>query len=134
MDWWKRPLGCVVKSSAKDIHYFWVVPSTKLPKIMGLKGIHSPKALTWQSGLSFCLWSGKEGLNQSMVVIHLQIMHYHQGLICGQCLEYFITSADVMHHHLQPCMPALDDDDDKEQEEESNIDDNGEDNDDFPFG
>ena len=45
---------CVAKSSPKDIHFFQVVPLTELPKIMGLKGIHSPKALRWQSGLSFC--------------------------------------------------------------------------------
>ena len=35
----------VAKSSPKSIHFFWLVPPTKSPKIMGLKGIHSPKAL-----------------------------------------------------------------------------------------
>ena len=33
------------KSSPKDICFFRVVLPTELPKIMGLKGIHSPKAL-----------------------------------------------------------------------------------------
>ena len=47
------------KSSPKDIHFFRVVLPTELPKIMGLKGIHSPKALQQCSGLTFCLWCGK---------------------------------------------------------------------------
>ena len=35
---------CMVKSSPKDIHFFWVMPPTESPKIMGLRGIHSPEA------------------------------------------------------------------------------------------
>ena len=57
----------VAKCSPKDIHFFWVVPPTKLPKIMGLRGIHSSEALRWQGGLSFCLWCGKEGQNEGTV-------------------------------------------------------------------
>ena len=49
----------VAKTFPKDIHFFRVVPPTKLPKIMGLWGIHSPKALQWWGGLSFCLWCRK---------------------------------------------------------------------------
>ena len=125
----------MAKSSPKNIHLFYVVPSTKLPKIMGLKGIHSPKALKWQSGLSFCLWCGKEGQNEGVVVNHLQMSHYHLGIICGQCLEYFTTSSGTMCHHLQLwklALASVNDDDD--QEEVSSIDDNGEDDDDFAFG
>ena len=33
------------KASPKDIHFLRVVPPTKLTKIMGLRGIPSPKAL-----------------------------------------------------------------------------------------
>ena len=33
------------KSSPRDIHFFIVVSPTESPKIMGLMGIHSPKAL-----------------------------------------------------------------------------------------
>ena len=40
------------KSSPKDIHFFRVVLPTEL--IMGLKGIHSPKALWWQGDITFC--------------------------------------------------------------------------------
>ena len=51
------------KSFPKDIYLFRVVLPTKSPKIMGLKGIHSPKALWQQGGLTFCLWCRKEGQN-----------------------------------------------------------------------
>ena len=105
----------MVKSFPKDIHFFWVVPPTKLPMIMGLKGIHSPKALRWHGGLSFCLWCGKEGQNEDMVVNQLQMSNYHLGLICSQCLESFTTSTNAVHCHLQLCKLALagvDDDDD----------------------
>ena len=59
------------KGSPKSIQYFWVVPPTESPKIMGLKGIHSLKALCWQVGLSFCLWCGNEGQNEGTIVNHL---------------------------------------------------------------
>ena len=60
----------------------------------------------------------KEGQNEGTVVNHLQTSHYHLGLICGQCLEYFTTSADTMCHHSQLCKPApagIDDDDDDDK-------------------
>ena len=44
------------KGSTKNLCYFWVVLPIELPKIMGLKGIHSPEALKFQAGLSFCPW------------------------------------------------------------------------------
>ena len=56
-----RSLTHMAESSPKDIHFFWVVPHTKLPKIMGLRRIHSPKVLRWWGGLSFCLWCGERG-------------------------------------------------------------------------
>ena len=49
----------VAKSSPRDICFFWVVSLTESPKIMGLKGIHSPEALKWLADLSFCPWCGK---------------------------------------------------------------------------
>ena len=55
------------KSFSKDIHFFRVVAPTESPKIMGLKGIHLPEALKWQSGLTFCPWCGKEGQNEGTV-------------------------------------------------------------------
>ena len=58
--------------------------------------------------------------------------HYHLGLICGWCLEYFTTSANTMCHHSQLCKLALASID-NDQEEKSDIDDNVEDDDDFAF-
>ena len=49
------------KSSPKDSHFFRVVSPTEMPKIMGLKGIHSPKTLQQHSRLAFCPWCRKEG-------------------------------------------------------------------------
>ena len=44
---WKdlRAANQVVRASPKDIHFFWIILPTELPKIIGLKGIHSSKAL-----------------------------------------------------------------------------------------
>ena len=44
-------------------------------------------------------------------------MHYHLGLICAYFLDYFTTSADVMHWHTQLCksMAVGNDDDDREE-------------------
>ena len=104
------------KSSHKDIHFFRVVAPTELLKIMDLKGIHSPKALLWQSSLTFCLWCGKEGQNEGTIVNHMWTMHYYLGLIRACCLEYFTRSTDTMHQHALLCksMATGDDDDDRE--------------------
>ena len=132
---WKELLTAnhAVKSSSKDIHYFWVILSTESPKIMGLKGIHFPKALKWWTGLSFCPWCGREGQNEGTVVNHLITSHYCLGLICGWCLEYFTTSSDMIHHHSQGspsvCAHSNDGNDyDCEEELEGG---NGKDNNDF---
>ena len=95
-NWGGRSNLQVAKSSSKDIHFFRIITPNKLPKIMALEGIHSPKALQWQSGLAFCLWCVKESQNIGIVVNHLWTTHYHLGLICVHCLDYFTTSTDTM--------------------------------------
>ena len=95
----------VAKSSLKGIHFFWVVPPTESPKSMGLKGIHSPKALKQWAGLSFCPWCKKEGLNKGTMVNHLCTMHYHLGLICALCQDFFTKSADTIRWHASSCEP-----------------------------
>ena len=72
----------VVRGSAKDLHFFRTVVPLKPPKIMGFQGIHSPKALKWQAGLSFCPWCRKEGQNKGTIVNHLCTRHYHLWLVC----------------------------------------------------
>ena len=61
----------MAKGSPRASSFSGWVPPTKFPKIMGLKEIHSPKALHRQVGLTFCLWCGKEGQNYGTVVNHL---------------------------------------------------------------
>ena len=79
------------------------MPPTKSPKIIGLREIHSPKALWQWGGLSFCLWCGKEGQKEGMVVNHLQTSHYHLGLVYSCCMEYFTMSTNAMCQHSQLC-------------------------------
>ena len=66
---------CVARSCLRDIHFFWVVPPTESPKIIGLKGTHSPKVLKQQAGLSFCPWCEKEGQNEGTVANNLRTSH-----------------------------------------------------------
>ena len=40
-----KAANCVTKASQRDIQFFHTVSPTESPNIMGLKGIHSPKAL-----------------------------------------------------------------------------------------
>ena len=121
--------------SSEDIHFFRIVAPNELPKIMGLEGICSPKALQWWSGLTYCPWCGKEGQNEGMVVSHLQIMHYHLDLICTCCLGYFTMGADVVWWHTQLCkyMAAGNDDDWKESPPDYGEDDNSDGDFDFTF-
>ena len=59
-------------------------------------------------------------------------MHYHLGLICANCLDYFTTSTDAMYWHAQLCKPTAASDDDREEEDyEDN--DNGNEDDEFLF-
>ena len=100
-----RAAYCMAKTSPKDIHFFRGELCTKSPKNMGLRGIHSPEALQQWGGLSFCLWCRK-GQNKSTLVNHLQTSHYHLGLICSHCVEYFTMNTDAMHWHSQLCKLA----------------------------
>ena len=116
------------KASQKDIHIFRLVMPTELPKIMGLEGIHSSKALQWQSGLSFCLWCRKEGQKEGTMVNHL---HYHMGFVCVCCLDFFAMSSDTMWQCALVCKSTTAGDSNSNWEESPEDDDNGDD--DFLF-
>ena len=74
------------------------------------------------------------------MVNNLQTMHYHLGLICAHCLDYFTINAEAMHCHAHVCKPttvgASDNDDDREEEDyENNDNDEGENEDnEYEFG
>ena len=61
-------------------------------------------------------------------VSHLQTTHYHLGLICSHCVDYFATSSDSMHCHTQLCKPAAAGNDNNYDREESPPDYEDEDN------
>ena len=45
-------------------------------------------------------------------------MHYHLGLVCTCCVNYFITSADAMCWHAHICRSTTGGDNDDNREEE----------------
>ena len=70
------------------------------------------------------------------MVNHLWTMHYHLGLVCACCLDYFTTSADAMHQHSQLCKPTAagnDDDGREDSPQDYEDDDNGDEDDEFVF-
>ena len=76
-----------------------MVTVTKLSSNMGLEGIHSPEALHWWGGYSYCPWCAKEGQNDGTIVNHLCIVHYHLDLVCTLCMAFFAMSVDTMRKH-----------------------------------
>ena len=118
---WKdlRAANQAARASPKDIHFFQTISPMESPKIMGLKDIHSSEALQWWGSLTFCPWCSREGQNEGTVVNHLQTTHYHLGLVCACCLDYFTTNAEAIHHHAYVCKPttvgASDNGDDRER-------------------
>ena len=122
-----KATNCTTKASQRDIQFFYMVMPTKLPNIIGLKGIHSLEALHQQAGCSFCPWCRKEGQNEGTVVNHLRTVHYHLGLVCALCMDFFTTS--TMRWLIHTCKSmATKDKDCKEEEESENDDDGDEDN------
>ena len=85
----------------KGLKFFQAVPPSESPKVMGLMGIHDPYALCQFSGVTYCLWCGKEGQNKGMVVNHLGTTHYQLGLVCNRCYGCLSTMSNTLHHHGQ---------------------------------
>ena len=128
--WWGlKAVNHTAKASQRDIQFFCVVTPTESPNIMGLKGIYSLEALCQWGGQSFCPWCRKEGQNESTVINHLRTVHYHLGLVCALCMDFFATSVDTMRWHMHVCKSMATEDKDCEEEEESeNDDDSNKDN------
>ena len=85
----------------------------------------------WPSFLPL-VWEGRPEWEDSGN--HLQSMHYHLGLICAFCLDYLMSSAEVMHWHTHLCkhMTSGDDEDNRDKEDYED-DDNGDEDDEFVF-
>ena len=109
---WKGPdelqqANYALRSLTKGLKFFWAVPPSESPKVMGLVGIHNPDTLHHFNGLTHCPWCGKEGQNEGTVVNHLWTVHYRLGLVCNKCYDYLSTSSDTLHHHgWQNCPPS----------------------------
>ena len=63
-----------------------------------------------------------------MVINHLRTVHYHLGLVCTLCMDFFATSADTMRWHACICKLMAAED---REEEESEIDDDSDEDDGF---
>ena len=64
-----------------------------------------------------------------MVINHLWPMHYHLGLVCALCMDFFTTSMDTMRWHIHACKTMGTKDKDWEEEEESENDDDSDEDD-----
>ena len=56
---------------------------------------------------------------------HLRTMHYHLGLVCALCVDFFSTSTDAMRWHAHICKSITTAEDNDCKEEESENDDDG---------
>ena len=55
-----------LRTLPKGLQFFHAVSPSESPTVMGLVSIHNPDALCHFSGMTFCLWSGKEGQNEGL--------------------------------------------------------------------
>ena len=88
-----------LRSLAKCLQFLLVVPLSESLKVMWLVGIHNLDTLHHFSGLTHCLWHGKEGQNEGTVINHLQMVHYRLGLVCNKCNDCPSTSSDTLCCH-----------------------------------
>ena len=103
LDWARgtKQANYILLSLPKGLKFLWAVPPSESPKVMGLMGIHDPDALCQFGGVTYCLWCGKEGQNEGMVVNHLQTTHYWLDLVCDRCYSCPSTTSHTLHHHGQ---------------------------------
>ena len=93
-----------LRALPKGLQFFCPISPSKLPKVIGLAGIHNPHALHHFNGMTFCPWCGKEGQNEGTIVNHLQATHYKLGLVCGTCFHCpSVTSKAIWHHGWKSC-------------------------------
>ena len=96
-----------LRTLPKGLKFFYPVPPSESPKIMGLTGIYHPNALHHFNGVTHCLWCGKEGQNEGTIVNHLWMTHYKLGLVWEKyphCLS--VTSEAIQCHGHKSCQPS----------------------------
>ena len=71
--WELKAANNAAKASQWEIAFFCMVLPTELPNIMGLKGIHSPKALCQWGSCLFCHWCAKEGQTRALWLITYEL-------------------------------------------------------------
>ena len=97
-----------LKTLPKVLKFFHPVFPSESPKVMGFTSIHHPNALCCFNGVTHCLWCGKEGQNEGMVISHLQMMHYKLGLVCKKCFcSPLVTSEAIWCHGQKSCQPSM---------------------------
>ena len=97
-----------LRSLPKRLKFFCPVSPSESPKVMGLTSIHHPDTLHHFNGVTHCLWCGKEGQNEGIIVNHLQMMHYKLGLVCEKCFCYpSVTSEAILCHSWKSCQPSV---------------------------
>ena len=93
----------ILKTLPKGLTFF----HPECPKVMGLTNIQHPDALCDSNGVTHCLWCGKEGQNEGMIINNLQKMHYKLGLVCEKCFCCpSVTSEAIQHHGQKRCQPT----------------------------
>ena len=93
-----------IRALPKGLQFFCTISPSESPKVMGLAGVHNPKALCCFNSMTFCSWCGKEGQNKGTIVGHLQLTHYKLGLVCGTCFCCpSVTSEAIWHHGWKSC-------------------------------
>ena len=97
-----------LKTLLKGLKFFHPVSPSESPKVTGLTKIHHPDALCHFNRVIHCLWCGKEGQNEGMIINHLWMMHYKLGLVCEKwfCCP-LVTSEAIQCHGWKSCQPSV---------------------------
>ena len=90
-----------LQSLPKGLRFLRTVPTKESPKVMGLMGIHDPDAR-----FTYCLWCGKEGQNEGMVVNHLRTTHYKLSLVCDKCYGCPTIKSDTSARGPSQLLPS----------------------------
>ena len=66
-----------------------------------------------------------------MVMNHLRTTHYHLGLVCALCIDFFSTNTDAMRWHAHMCKSNTSARDNDQEEDGYKNDDDGDKDDEY---